>query len=119
MFYYLGRLGVTDSTLAVVVGHFAADGEVKPEHFSYAQNDPKHNFVVVNGKGELAEYLITHFSRKMVLDLGFCSGTYSHSYRILALKVFVFAKQKFYQCLPWSKGNAVYMWPQRVPLFSG
>ena len=53
----------------------------------------------------------------MVLDLGFCSGTYSHSYRILALKafffcLFVFSKQKFYQCLPWSKGNAVYMWPE-------
>lgn len=83
-YYYLGGLGVTDSTLAVVVGHFAADGEAKPGHFSFAHDDPKHNFVVVSGKGELAEYLITHFSRKVILDLGFCSGTYNHNYRILS-----------------------------------
>lgn len=72
---------LTSCTSAVIIGHFSADGNIKPEHFHYSMEDQRHNFIIINNKQEIAEYLINHFSTTTVLDLGFCTGnvsTYVH-----------------------------------------
>ena len=35
-------------------------GNVKADHFIFESDDNRHNFIVVNEKGSIAEYLVLH-----------------------------------------------------------
>lgn len=70
----LGELCMTDSTCAVVVGHFSVDGCIKSEHFKFSPADNRHNFVIVDGRAGIAQYLVCNFCSTTILDLGFCAG---------------------------------------------
>lgn len=58
----------------MVVGHFSSDGLIKREHFMYSKEDQRHDFVVVEGKSKIADYLVAHFSTNTVLISGLYSG---------------------------------------------